>query len=220
MTAEAVRVLVVEDHPVVAEGLKLVLGRQEEMTVVGVATTVAEAESRAREARPHVAVVDYHLPDGTGAQAAMRIRAAAPRVALVILTADASDAAMLDAIGAGVSGYIVKSEAAAQIADAVRRAAAGEMLIGPSMLAGLLARQRQRAGQDRRRAELRERLTVREREVLALMSQGIDNRAIADRLGVSLATARTHVQTVIEKLETHSKLEAVVRANEYRLLEP
>lgn len=219
MAQAPVRVLVVEDHPVVAEGLKLVLDRASAMAVVGVADSVAAADRLSREQQPDVAVIDYHLPDGTGADAAAAIRRRAPGAALLVLSADASDEAMLASIEAGVSGYVVKSEAAAQIVDSVRRVAAGEMLISPATLAGLLARQRQRAGRAARRESLVKRLTPREREVLALMARGLDNRTMAERLDISLATARAHVQSIIEKLEAHSKLEAVVRANEFRLLE-
>lgn len=215
---EPVRVLVVEDHPIVAEGLALVLARDDTLRVVGTVATVADAERLAEETRPDVALIDYHLPDGTGADAAQAIRRRAPRAALIVLTADASDEAMLAAIDAGVAGYIVKSEAVAQVSEAVRRAAAGEMLIPAATLAGLLRRQRQRLRADARSEQLRTRLTPREAEVLGLMAQGTDNRGIAERLGISIATARTHVQSIIEKLETHSKLEAVLRANEYGLL--
>ncbi len=215
---EPVRVLVVEDHPIVAEGLALVLARDDTLRVVGTVATVADAERLAEETRPDVALIDYHLPDGTGADAAQAIRRRAPRAALIVLTADASDEAMLAAIDAGVAGYIVKSEAVAQVSEAVRRAAAGEMLIPAATLAGLLRRQRQRLRAAARSEQLRTRLTPREAEVLGLMAQGTDNRGIAERLGISIATARTHVQSIIEKLETHSKLEAVLRANEYGLL--
>ncbi len=216
--SEPTRVLLVEDHPIVAEGLQLALGRHDEFRVVGTAVTVAEAARLATELQPSVVLLDYHLPDGTGADAARIIRNAVPHAALVMLSADASDEAMLASIEAGVSGYVVKSEAAAEIASAVRRAAAGEMLIPASTLVGLLGRQRQRAYKAARRTELSERLTPRETEVLQLMARGIDNRAIVDELGISLATVRVHVQNIIEKLGAHSRLEAVIRANEYGLV--
>jgi len=216
---ELVRVLIVEDHPIVADGLRLALSRNDDMTVIGAAATVAEAARLAAQVSPTVVVIDYHLPDGTGADAAAAIRAVAPQAAFIVLTADTSDDTMLSAIEAGVSGYVVKSEAAADIVDAVRRAAAGEMLIPPGILAGLLARQRLRAEREAHRRALRERLTPREVEVLQLLAAGLDNRVIADRLGLSLATVRVHVQNVIEKLGAHSRLEAVVRANDHGLIQ-
>jgi DNA-binding NarL/FixJ family response regulator len=216
---EPTRVLIVEDHPIVADGLQLALSRNEDLRVVGTASTLADAQRLAARVLPSVVVLDYHLPDGTGAEAAGAIRQAAPDAAFIILTADTSDETMLSSIEAGVSGYVVKSEAAADIVDAVRRVAAGEMLIPPTILAGLLARQRQRAERAVRRHELRERLTPRETEILQLVARGVDNRAIADRLGISIATVRVHVQKVIEKLGAHSRLEAVVRANDHGLIE-
>lgn len=212
-----IRVLIVEDHRVVAEGLRMVLGQHADLVVTAVTRTIEEAALAAAASPPDVALIDYHLPDGTGATAALRIRALAPDAALLVLTADTSDEAMLACIEAGVVGYVVKSEEAAHIASAIRRAAAGEMLIPGSTLAGLLARQ-SRPGRATDAPTL-ERLTPREREVLRLMAAGVDNRAIASRLGITLSTARVHVQNVLEKLDAHSKLEAVLRANRQGLID-
>ncbi len=216
---DPVRVLIVEDHPIVADGLRLALGRNDDLSVVGTARTAEEAVRIAQETSPLVVVVDYHLPDRTGAEAVRAVRQVVPGASFVVLTADASDDTMLSAIEAGVSGYLVKSEAAADIVDAVRRAAAGEMLIPARRLAELLARGRTRAQHEDRRRALAARLTPREFEVLRLMAEGLENRVIAERLGLSVATVRVHVQNVIEKLDAHSRLEAVVRANDQRLLD-
>jgi DNA-binding NarL/FixJ family response regulator len=212
------RVLLVEDHPIVAEGLRLTLGHAGDIEVVGTATGVAEARELAARVHPDLVLLDHHLPDGSGVDAARAVRESAPSAVIVMLTADASDDAMIAAIEAGVSGHIVKSEGVAGIADSVRRAAAGEMLIPPTILTGLLARMQQRRQHEARRAELRERLTARESEVLDRVSRALDNQAIADQLGISVATVRVHVQNVIEKLGAHSRLEAVILAQEYDLL--
>ncbi|MBU6423580.1 MAG: response regulator transcription factor, partial [Chloroflexi bacterium] len=111
-----IRILIVEDHPIVAEGLRLTLSRTEDLDVVGSARGVAEARALASAVRPDVVLLDYHLPDGTGADAARAIREIVPDAVLVMLSADATDDAMLAAIEAGVSGYVVKSEAVAEIA--------------------------------------------------------------------------------------------------------
>jgi two-component system, NarL family, response regulator DevR len=213
-----IRILLVEDHPIVAEGLRLTLSRAEDLDVVGTARGVAEARRLTAELRPDLVLLDYHLPDGTGADAARAIRETAPQAVLVMLTADASDDAMISAIEAGVAGYVVKSEAIAGIAQAIRRAAAGEMLIPPTVLTALLARLQQRREREARRAQLRERLTPRETEILDRMAHALDNEAIAEQLGISIATVRVHVQSVIEKLGAHSRLEAVILAQEHRLL--
>lgn len=214
-----VSVMIVEDHLVQAEALQLVLERHDGLHVVGSAGTVADAVRVARADPPDVILMDYHLPDGTGSQAAAQIRQERPSVAVVMLTADTSEDVLLMAVEAGASGLILKSQAATQVVDAVFRAAEGEMLIPAATLAGLIARQRERAQQESERASLLGTLTQRERETLELMAQGLDNRAIADRLVVSLNTVRGYVQNVLEKLGVHSKLEAVARASEYGLLD-
>ncbi len=213
-----VRILLVEDHPIVAEGLRLTLSRADDLDVVGTARGIAEARGLAADLRPDLVLLDYHLPDGTGAEAARLIHATAPDAVIVMLTADASDDAMIAAIEAGVAGYVVKSEAIGGIADAVRRAAAGEMLIPPTALVSLLARAQQHRQREAARAELKERLTPRELEILERMARALDNQAIADQLGIAVATVRVHVQNVIGKLGAHSRLEAVILAQEYHLL--
>jgi DNA-binding NarL/FixJ family response regulator len=211
-------VLIVEDHQVLAEGLELALQRHEDLNVVGWAATVEDALALARERRPNVVLMDFHLPDGTGAEAAGKLRKELGDVAIVFLSADSSEDALMAAIESGASGYLVKSGAAAQVADAVRRAAEGEMLIPAATLAGLLARQRQRQREEAAIQKLAGQLTPREREILQLMAQGLDNRAIAEKLFISFTTVRGHVQNILEKLDAHSKLEAVARANQHGLI--
>lgn len=212
------RILLVEDHPIVAEGLRLTLSRSGDIEVVGTAGGVAEARVLAAQLRPDLVLLDHHLPDGSGVDAARAIREGAPSAVMVMLTADASDDAMIAAIEAGVSGYVVKSEGIATIADSIRRAAGGEMLIPPTVLTGLLARLQQRRQHEARKAQLKERLTAREVEVLDRMARAFDNQTIAEQLGISVATVRVHVQNVIEKLGAHSRLEAVILAQEFSLL--
>jgi DNA-binding NarL/FixJ family response regulator len=211
-------VLIVEDHQVLAEGLELALERHVDLEVVGWAATVAQAVELARDRRPQVVLMDFHLPDGTGAEAAGKLRKELGNVAIVFLSADSSEDALIAAIESGANGYLVKSGAAAQVADAVRRAAEGEMLIPAATLAGLLARQRQRQREEAAIQRVAGQLTKREREILRLMAQGLDNRAIADKLFISFTTVRGHVQNILEKLDAHSKLEAVARANQHGLI--
>lgn len=217
--ADQTRVLIVEDHLILAEGLALALGRCDDLLVVGLAGSVAEAVALADQEVPHVVLMDYHLPDGTGAQAALAIRRRLPEAAIVMLTADASDEVLMAAVEAGACGFLLKSNAAAQVIEAVRRAADGEMLIPAATLARLIGRQREQARRQAERSRLLEKLTPRELEVLALMARGLDNRAIAHRLVLSYATVRGHVQNILSKLDAHSKLEAVARAVEYGLLD-
>ena len=217
-SATRTAVLIVEDHQVLAEGLELALERHVDLEVVGWAATVAQAVELARDRRPQVVLMDFHLPDGTGAEAAGKLRKELGNVAIVFLSADSSEDALIAAIESGANGYLVKSGAAAQVADAVRRAAEGEMLIPAATLAGLLARQRQRQREEAAIQRVAGQLTKREREILRLMAQGLDNRAIADKLFISFTTVRGHVQNILEKLDAHSKLEAVARANQHGLI--
>lgn len=215
---EPIRVLIVEDHRLVAEGLQALLGAYGDIRLVGVAGTVADAVRMDREARPDVILMDFRLPDGTGADATAQIRRQHRTVAVVFLSTDDSEDTLIAAVRAGGCGYLSKSRAAADVADAVRRAADGEMLIPAPRLAGLLARAQDRVRDEAERNRLLGELTPREKEILGLMAEGLDNRAIASRLSISFTTVRGHVQNILEKLDAHSKLEAVARAARYALL--
>ena len=211
---DLIKVLLVEDHRAVAEGLWALLDEYDDLTVVGWADSVAEAAPMTAELSPQLALIDYRLPDGTGADAAARIRAHDSAIAVVFLSADTSDAALLAAVEAGASGYLLKSAGGDEIAAAIRAAAAGETLIPTRTLMDVLSRHRETARASARQTERLSSLTGREQEILVLMTQGLDNRAIADRLTISYATVRTHVRGILEKLQARSQLEAVAKAAE------
>jgi DNA-binding NarL/FixJ family response regulator len=214
------RVLIIEDHRVVAEGLVVLLDEYPDLEVVGSAATVAEVDRLAAHVGVDVAVADYWLPDGTGVDATHALRAHRPDAAVVFLSADDSDEVMLAALEAGASGYLVKSAGGADIADAVRRAAEGEILVPARQLAALLARRREQAQRQAERSRRLDSLTPRERQILGLMAEGMDNRDIARQLSVSYTTVRSHVRHLLGKLSARSKLEAVVKATEWGLPEP
>ena len=214
-----ISVLLVEDHVLVAEGLAAMLNATGDIRVVGTAATTTDAVRLAAEEQPAVVVMDSHLPDGAGADIAGRIRDQQPQVAIVFLSADESEAAMIAAVRAGACAYLPKSRATADVVEAVRRAVQGEMLIPAGQLARLLARSHEMARDDHERRRLRDALTPREKEVLALMAEGLDNRAIAADLGIGFTTVRGHVQNILEKLDAHSKLEALACAARYALLD-
>ncbi len=211
------RVLIVEDHQVVAEGLAILLGEHPDLRVVGWAATVADAEQLVATEPADVVVVDYWLPDGTGVEAVAALRAYWPDAAVVFLSADDSDEVMLAALEAGASGYLVKSAGGADVAAAVRRAAEGEILVPARQLAALLTRRREQAQRQAERSRRLDSLTPRERQILGLMAEGMDNREIALRLSVSYATVRSHVRHLLSKLGARSKLEAVVKAADWGL---
>jgi len=207
-----IRVLIVEDHQIVAEGLAALLNDQPDITVVGQAASVGETAAAAEAALPDVAVVDYRLTDGTGAEAGAAIRKARPEAKLIFLTREDTDAARLVALEAGAGAFIHKSRAAAEVVDAIRQVAAGQSLIAPAMIAELLSRRREMAGQ-------LESVTPRELEVLRMMAEGVSSRQIGDTLGISYATVRTHIRSLGAKLGVHSKVQTIVKARELALID-
>jgi len=225
-TVRPIRVAIVEDHRLVAEGLEMLLQGVPDIEVVGILGNKAELLARRSDLDADVILMDFRLPDGSGAEAAAALRAERPDVVIVFLSADESEESLLAAVEAGASGYLLKkSQAAAELVSAVRMAAAGEMLISPQKLSSLVMRQRERARQqfererqDRERQQLLGQLTQREREVLALIVAGLDNKSIASRLAIGTGTVRAHVQHVLEKLGVHSKLEAAATAIERGLV--
>ncbi len=200
------------------EGLHVALGR-DGFRVVGTAATAAEGIRMAAEHRPQVAVLDFNLPDATGSDLARWIRERSPDTAVIFLTADERDEPLLAALEAGVRGFLFKTQPSAEIAIAVRKAASGQSVLPPGRVSEVLNRERQKRSEEERLQRERERLTPRELEILALVARGAANKEIARDLHLSLATVRWYVQQAIEKLETHSKIEAVARARELRLLE-
>lgn len=218
MTAGPIRVLLVEDHQVVAEGLQALLEEYDDLHVVGWAPTVAAAEAAAAAGPADVALVDFRLPDGSGADAAAAIRAHRPETAIVILSVDDSDDAMMAAVGAGASGYLLKSAPSDEVVGAIRRAAEGETLIPAQRMVELLTRERAVVRAQAEQARVRETLTPREREILSLLAAGLDNRAVADRLSIEYTTVRSHVHRVLQKLGARSQLEAVVKATELQIV--
>jgi DNA-binding NarL/FixJ family response regulator len=213
LATKTVKVLIVEDHKVVAEGLQSLIGREPDLEVVGLASSVEDARRLEKECRPDVLLVDFRLPYGNGAEAVAAIRKAVPKVRVLFLSAVESPAALMAALQVGARGYLLKANAATEVVAAVRRVAAGEMLISASDLAALIS-------QKGEQTHLMDTLTRREREVLRLMAEGLDNHALAERLGVEYGTARSHVRNLIAKLEVHNRMQAVVRAVQLGLIEP
>ena len=213
-----IRVMFVEDHQLLAEALAALLAREPDMDVVGVAGSVADAKVMARE-RVDVVLMDYRLPDGTGADATRAIKARWPVARVVMLTAVKDDETVLESIQAGADGYLTKDRAADDVVQAVRAAYAGETLLPRSVIieiARRVAASRER-GEDRR---IVEPLTPREMEVLRALTDGLSTPEICERLYIAPNTLRTHVQNIMGKLRVHSKLEAVAFALKNRLVEP
>jgi DNA-binding NarL/FixJ family response regulator len=213
-----IRVLLVDDHQLLTGALAMTMAHESDIQVVGVAGTVAEAKALARE-RLDVVLMDYRLPDGTGAEATRAIKARWPAARVVMLTALHDDETILESIQAGADGYLTKDHAVDEVVEAVRSAHAGETLLPRSVILGIaerVAAARDR-GTERRQVEP---LTARELEVLRSLTEGLSTPEICERLFIAPNTLRTHVQNIMGKLRVHSKLEAVAFALRHRLVEP
>jgi two-component system response regulator DevR len=201
-----VRVLIVDDHEVLAVSLAQVLSAEPGLISVGVAGTIAQAKAMIPTATPDVMLLDHRLPDGDGVTAIPELRALRPTMHVVVLTASAADSVLVAAMEAGASGFLSKTRGLAEVTSAVRAAALGEAVISPEMLMRLLSRLTR--GPGGARAGYND-LTDREREVLALLAEGLTNAAIAARMFVSVHTVRNHIANLSHKLGAHSKLEAL-----------
>ncbi|WP_433610810.1 response regulator [Prescottella agglutinans] len=205
----AVRVLLVDDHPVVRAGLRALLASHEEVEVVAEASSGEEAVALAATAKPDVVLMDLRLGagmDGAGATAQITATAEPPRV--VVLTTYDTDADILRAVEAGASGYLLKDTAPHVLIDSVFAAARGETVLDPEVAQRLY----------RRMQQPRADLSAREIEVLALVAQGLSNRAIAKQLFVSEATVKSHLVHAFTKLEVDSRTAAVAAARERGLI--
>jgi DNA-binding NarL/FixJ family response regulator len=201
-----VRVLLVDDHEVLAASLAAVLDAEPDLTSVGIASTLERARTLIPATAPDVLLLDHRLPDGDGVAALPELQALRPSMQVVVLTASAADHVLVSALEAGAAGFLSKTRSLAEVTSAIRAAASGEAVISPEMLARLLPRisRTQRGGRQRGND-----LTEREREVLGLLAEGMTNAAIADTLVVSVHTVRNHIANLSGKLGAHSKLEAL-----------
>jgi two-component system nitrate/nitrite response regulator NarL len=217
--ARRVNVLIVQDHPLLASAIAHVLETQSDLTVSGVSASGAGALESAAEKRPDVVLMDFRLPDVTGPMAARMIKKEHADAAIVFHSADESETALLDAIDAGATAYLTKDATADQIVEAVRRASKGEVLIPVELFARAIARQRAVVTKKREREQLLAEFTPRELDILHLLAEGLDTIAMSQRLGIAPHTVEWHVRHVIEKLQVHSKLQAVISAARKGLIE-
>jgi two-component system response regulator DevR len=200
-----VRVMLVDDHEVVREGLRTLIGRHKEMVVVGEAGTTAEAIETAARAKPDVIVMDIRLPDGSGVEACRTIREARPETKVIMLTSYADDEALFASIVAGAAGYLLKQTRGQAVIDAISAVAQGRSLLDPDVTGKVLERVRKgRGDEDPAFASL----TDQERKVLEQLAEGKTNREIGEVLFLSEKTVKNYVSRILDKLGLARRAEA------------
>jgi len=205
---ETIKILIVDDHTVVRDGLAVMLGRREEFAVVGEAKNGLEAVERAHELQPDVILMDLRMPELDGVEAMRRIRAQDSVIKFLVLTTFDTDEYIFDAIEAGAKGYLLKDASREELFEAVRAVHRGESLIQPGVAARVLDRFAQLSHQ----GAAPDALSEREAGVLRLMAQGAPNKEIAASLSISESTVKTHVTNIFQKLEVTNRTEAVTKA--------
>ncbi|WP_221323607.1 response regulator transcription factor [Actinoplanes sp. L3-i22] len=204
-----IRILLVDDHPVVRMGLRGMLDAEPDLTVIGEASDGVEGTEIALRERPDIVLMDLRMPGGDGVEATGRILAGNREIRVMVLTTYESDRDILRAIEAGASGYLLKDASPAELADAVRAAARGETVLAPSVASTLIRQVRSPAPPA---------LSARETEVLKLVAAGLTNADIGKRLFISEATVKTHLLRVFNKLDVADRTAAVTTAMRHDLL--
>jgi len=219
---DPIRVLIVDDHALFRRGLEMVLAEEAGIDLVGEASDGAEAVEKAGEALPDVVLMDIRMPRSSGIEACRAMKEVAPSTKIVMLTISDEEEDLFEAIRAGASGYLLKDIPYDEVADVVRAVHGGQSLINPSMAAKLLtefAALAKREESERAEQVPAPRLTEREIEVLKLVARGMNNRDIAKELFISENTVKNHVRNILEKLQIHSRMEAVMIAVRENLIE-
>ena len=218
--AERIRVLVADDHALYRRGLEMVLGQEDDIEIVGEAGDGAEAIRRAEELLPDVVLMDIRMPRRSGIEACTAIKEIVPSTKIVILTISDEESDLYEAVRAGANGYLLKDVPGEEIADGIRAVAGGQSLISPSMASKLLSEFATMIKKSEERPQLPvPRLTDRELQVLKLVARGMANKEIAVELFISENTVKNHVRNILEKLQLHSRMEAVVYAVRERILD-
>ena len=215
---EPIRVAVVDDQELFRRGLTMLLGVEDDIEVVGEAGDGIAGTELAISAAPDVILMDVRMPKRSGIEACVAIKEAAPAARIIMLTVSDEEADLYEAVKNGASGYLLKDSSIDEVAQAIRVVSDGQSLISPSMAVKLLDEFKQMSRSDRQQVPT-PRLTERELEVLKLVAQGLNNREIAKRLYISENTVKNHVRNILEKLQLHSRMEAVMYAVREKLLD-
>ncbi|HZJ07706.1 MAG TPA: response regulator transcription factor [Nocardioidaceae bacterium] len=215
---EPIRVAVVDDQELFRRGLTMLLTVEDDIDVVGEAGDGVAATDLAATVVPDVILMDVRMPKRSGIEACLTIKEVAPSAKIIMLTVSDEEADLYEAVKNGASGYLLKDSSIDEVAQAIRVVADGQSLISPSMAIKLLDEFKQMSRSDRQQVPS-PRLTDRELEVLKLVAQGLNNREIAKRLFISENTVKNHVRNILEKLQLHSRMEAVMYAVREKLLD-
>ena len=202
------RVFLLDDHEIVRRGLRELLDAEDDLEVVGEASSAEEALARIPATRPDVAVLDVRLGDGNGVGVCRDVRSAHPEIQCLMLTSFADDEALFDAIMAGAAGYVLKQVRGAELVDGVRRVAAGQSLLDPTATARVIERLRRGPEEDERLRDL----TPQERKILRLLADGMTNRQIAAELFLAEKTVKNYVSNLLSKMGMSRRTEAAVYA--------
>jgi len=217
---ESIRVMLVDDHALFRRGLRVTLDLEPDMAVVGECGDGAEAVQRAVETLPDVVLMDVRMPRRGGIEACTAIKSVVPSAKIVMLTMSDDEGDLYEAIKAGASGYLLKDLPIDEVASSIRAVQTGQSLISPTLASKLLTEFAAMVKRgDGAQPVPAPRLTAREMEVLRLVARGMNNRDIAHELFISENTVKNHVRNMLEKLQLHSRMEAVVYAVREKLLE-
>jgi two-component system, NarL family, response regulator DevR len=206
MAERPLRVLLVDDHEVVRDGIKALLAGTEDIVVAAEAATAREAVAVAERTQPDVVVMDVRLPDGSGIEATRDIRANRPAIQVLMLTSFADDEALFASIMAGAAGYVLKQIKGAELVRAIRTVGQGQSLLDPAVTKGVL--ERLRKGKHLFKDEKLARLSPQEERILALVADGGTNRQIGQELGLAEKTVKNYVSSILAKLEVARRAEA------------
>ncbi len=217
-SGEPIRVLVVDDQELFRRGLTMLLAVEPGLEVVGEAGDGVEGVALAETAAPDVVLLDVRMPKQSGIESCLAIKEAVPSTKIIILTVSDEEADLYEAVKSGASGYLLKDSSIEEVAQAIRVVADGQSLISPSMAIKLIDEFKQMSRPERDTGPAL-RLTERELDVLRLVAQGLSNKEIAARLFISENTVKNHVRNMLEKLQLHSRMEAVMYAVKENLLE-
>jgi two-component system, NarL family, response regulator DegU len=201
-----IEIVLVEDHDLVREGLRSLLRLHDDLDIVGESATVADAVQLVLEQSPDIVLLDLRLGGEDGADVARRLRQAGSTVRILVLSVHDTSRHLRDALAAGADGYLLKSVSGDELADGIRKAVAGETVIGHEFVPKLLedASRGMPMGQPT--------LTAREQEILELVAEGLANREVAERLHISARTAQKHLENLFKKLHVHDRTELVSQA--------